>query len=131
CSGGRRATRCRHARLSYGQPDKATPVPRQRTPATQPGQWGSQPPHHQTDRARPSSPRPTPTRTAPRRGQQPRVAAWTLDKTSAISARPVHDLDAPGAPGGEQLVRVDLVDPTEKVAFGVIVCRPIHGSAPG
>ena len=49
CSGGRRATRCRHARLSYGQPDKVTPVPRQRTPATQAGQWGGQPPHRQTD----------------------------------------------------------------------------------
>ena len=43
----------------------------------------------------------------------------------------MHDLDAPGAPGGEQLVRVDLVDPTEEVAFGVVVCRPIDGSAAG
>src|SRR2546428_10683432 len=33
-----------------GNPHTATPVPRQRTPATQAGQWGSQPPHHQTDR---------------------------------------------------------------------------------
>ena len=46
CSGGRRANCCRHARLNYGQPAPATPVPRQRTPATQPGQWGTQPPHH-------------------------------------------------------------------------------------
>lgn len=41
-----------YARLNYGQPPPATPVPRQRTPATQPGQWGTQPPHHQTDRKR-------------------------------------------------------------------------------
>ena len=66
CSGGRRADCCRHARSIYGQPATATPVPRQRTPATQPGQWGNQPPHHQTDSKRPSSQRPTPTRAAHR-----------------------------------------------------------------
>jgi hypothetical protein len=86
CSGGRRATRCRHARLSYGQPDKATPVPRRRTPATQAGQWGSQPPHRQTDRSdRRRSARRPPEQLRHTR-QRLGDAAWTLDKRASISA---------------------------------------------
>src|SRR2546422_4402889 len=64
-----------------------TPALRQRTPATQPGQWGNQPPHRQTDAsdvdvapdAHPSSRSP---------GQRLGDTGCALDTTASISAAP-------------------------------------------
>src|SRR5438552_919727 len=70
-----------------GSRTRATPVPRRRTPATQAGQWGSQPPHRQTDREATvaAAPDAHPSSHPPR--QRLGDAAWTLDFAASISVR--------------------------------------------
>src|SRR2546422_1047480 len=84
CLGGRRAERCRHARMIYGQPNRATPASRQRTPATQQGPGVANPRIIRLTHGT-SPPRPTPTRAARPPRQRPGDTRCPLDKTRAIS----------------------------------------------
>ena len=52
----------------------------------------------------------------PRRVDARRLGARELDAT----ARAADDLQAPGLAGGEELVRVDLVEPAEEVRLGIL-----------
>ena len=47
---------------------------------------------------------------------------WERERLRAVGA--AHDLDAPGPPGGEELVGVDLVGPADEVPLGLVVGAP-------
>src|SRR5262249_13956760 len=59
-----------------------------------------------------------------------RAAARRMGARSRL-ARPVDDLEAPGLPGSEELVGVDLVRPADEVALGIILGRAVDGATAG
>src|SRR5206468_10685222 len=83
-SGGRRAGAAGTRDPAMGSRPAATPAIRRRTPATQPGQWGNQPPHRQTDaRDVDVAPGARPSTLTPR--HRLGDAACPLDKPTSIS----------------------------------------------
>ncbi len=64
---------------SMGNPDRPRPFLESARPATQPGQWGSQPPHHQTD-ASDVVAEPDAHPNSHSTGQTPVDAAWTTNQ---------------------------------------------------